>query len=130
MNNSIKKHTTQSGFTIINNSIFMDKNLSLKAKGLLCQLLSLPDNWSFSEMGLTKIVNDGRASIRSAIKELEDNKYLHRERTREGGKLKGTIYHIYETPFEPKEKEDKSGINYEPQNIPPSYYYDWMKELD
>ena len=68
MGNRIRKHTSQSGFTIITNSIFMDKSLSLKAKGLLCQLLSLPDDWNFSETGLTKGVSNGRDSIRSAIK--------------------------------------------------------------
>ncbi len=54
MGNTIRKHTSQSGFTIITNSIFMDKSLSLKAKGLLCQLLSLPDSWNFSETGIRK----------------------------------------------------------------------------
>ncbi len=89
----------------------MDKSLSLKAKGLLCQLLSLPDNWNFSETGLTKVVSDGRDSIRSAIKELEGAGYLHRERIREKGKMGKMIYHIYETPFKPIEKEDEMDVS-------------------
>ena len=49
----------------------MDKRLSLKGKGLLCQLLSLPDDWEFSEKGLVAIVKDGSTSLRSALEELE-----------------------------------------------------------
>ena len=125
MGNTIRKHTSQSGFTIITNSIFMDKSLSLKAKGLLCQLLSLPDSWNFSETGLTKVVSDGRDSIRSAIKELEGAGYLHRERVREKGKMGKMIYHIYETPFKPIEKEDGT---FDYGTVPSEYYYDWMND--
>lgn len=117
---NIKKHT-RNNFTVINNNIFMDRTLSFKAKGLLCQLLSLPDTWKFTEKGLVALSTDGMSSVRSAIKELENAKYLHRERVRgTDGLLSGTIYHIYEEPFEVEEN------NYIPMYT--ECYYDWMSE--
>lgn len=130
MSNFVKHKQRSSGFTIIPNLIFKNKNLSLKAKGLLCQLLSLPDTWEYSEMGLVAITTDGRASVRSAIKELEDNRYLIREQTRgSDGKMSKMIYHVYEEPFEPSEDE-RGELNYTPkeEQVDPSFYYDWMNE--
>ena len=90
---NFRKHKQRSrGFTTIPNDIFKDKRLSLKGKGLLCQLLSLPDDWTYSEKGLTQIMKDGSTSLRSAIEELESCFYLHRERVRdEKGHLKGVV---------------------------------------
>lgn len=87
-------------FTIIDNSIFKNKNLSLKAKGLLCTLLSLPDNWNFSEIGLSKLSNDGRTSIRNTLQELENNGYFTREQLKdEKGQYTNCIYSVYENPL-------------------------------
>lgn len=124
---NFRKHKQRSrGFTTIPNDIFKDKRLSLKGKGLLCQLLSLPDDWTYSEKGLTQIMKDGSTSLRSAIEELESCFYLHRERVRdEKGRLKGVVYHVYEEPFEPVEDE-RGNVNYNP--IPDDFYYDWMDE--
>ncbi len=116
------------GFTTIPNSIFMDKRLSLKGVGMLCKLLSLPPNWEFSEVGLTKIMKDGKDSVKSALKELETFGYLQRERVRdENGKLRGSIYHVYEVPFEPIIKEDGTKT-YVPEQVN-GEYYDWMAEI-
>ena len=84
-------------FTVIRNSIFKDYTLSAKAKGVACQLLSLPPTWDYSVKGLVTLFNDGEASIRSALSELEEAGYLHRERARDKGKLGKSVYVITDT---------------------------------
>lgn len=81
-------------FTVIRNSIFKDKTLSAKAKGVACQLLSLPPDWDYSVKGLVTLFNDGEASIRSALTELEEHGYLCREQYREEGKFSKSRYVI------------------------------------
>ena len=81
-------------FTVIRNAIFKDRTLSAKAKGVACQLLSLPPTWDYSVKGLVELFSDGEASIRNALNELEGAGYLHRERVREQGKLGKAIYII------------------------------------
>lgn len=81
-------------FTIIRNSIFKDYRLSAKAKGVACQLLSLPPTWDYSVKGLVTLFNDGEASIRSALSELEEAGYLRREQNREEGKFGKSVYII------------------------------------
>ena len=99
---SIKKEGSAKGYTVINNHLLKNTNLSLKAKGLLCLMFSLPENWNFSTAGLTSIVKDGEASVRATLKELEENKYLIRTAIRDD---KGIIvdweYRIFETPYDP-----------------------------
>ena len=73
---------TQKNFTMISNSILRDKELSLKDRGLLCTICSLPDKWDFSVAGLSAIVPDGKESIGNAIKRLEKMGYLVRTMTR------------------------------------------------
>lgn len=80
-------------FTIIRNSIFKDYTLSAKAKGVACQLLSLPPTWEYSVKGLVELFDDGEASIRSALTELEQHGYLRREQDRSDGKF-GKIKYI------------------------------------
>ena len=58
-------------FTVMSNHHFKNKNLTLKAKGLLSLMLSLPDDWNYNMQGLTTLSRDGIDSVRSAIKELE-----------------------------------------------------------
>lgn len=77
-----------------------EENMSLKAKGLLSQMLSLPDNWDYSIMGLTKINKDGLDSIKGALQELEKFGYLQRKRIKdEKGKYVDVEYTIYEKPL-------------------------------
>ena len=86
-------------FTIIKNNIFLEKNISLKAKGLLTQMLSLPDTWDYTVAGLATLCRDGRDSIASALKELEKYGYVTRKRIRdEKGQLKDIEYVIREVP--------------------------------
>lgn len=89
-------------FTIIDNTVFYDYGLSYKAKGLLCQMLSLPDGWQFSIEGLTKLSNDGKSAVTSALKELQDKGYFYRKQLKNEGKFKGVEYVVSETPISEK----------------------------
>ena len=96
---SVKNKTKN--FTIIDNSILQDKNLSLKARGLLCFMLHLPETWVFTEKGLATVTGEGLKSIRSGLKELEKNKYLHRVQVRgKGGSFGSMLYYLFEQPTE------------------------------
>ena len=96
---SIFRVEKSKNYTVMSNYHLRDKNLSLKTIGLLSLILSLPENWDYSQAGLAAICKDGEDSIRSGLKELEKYGYLERERERdENGRMRGTIYHIYETP--------------------------------
>lgn len=96
---AIYKINKKSNYTTIDNNIFKNKNLSFKATGLLATMLSLPEDWDFSEIGLTKLKLDNKKAIKSALKELEEQGYLVRNRQRdEKGRLKEIVYDIYEEP--------------------------------
>ena len=94
----IRNNTQQ--FTIVAQTIMRDDRLSLKETGLLVRLLSLPDNWEFSENGLTQIFKqDGQAAIRTGLKKLEEYGYLTRKRTRDNtGKLGCVEWTVYDCP--------------------------------
>ena len=86
-------------FTTISNYHLRDKNLTLKAKGLLTQMLSLPEEWDYSLEGLACINREKIDAIRSAVKELEQAGYIVRSRKRDSkGRLCGADYIIYEQP--------------------------------
>lgn len=75
-------------------------NLTLKAKGLLSLMLSLPDDWNYNMQGLATLSRDGLDSVRSAIKELEHHGYVERHRLRnEYGFYGDTEYIIREVPL-------------------------------
>ena len=85
-------------YSVMNNYHFKDKNISLRAKGLLSLMLSLPDEWDYSINGLCSICNESRETIRKTLKELRDNNYLEmKERRDENGKF-FYDYIIYEVP--------------------------------
>ena len=65
-------------FTVMSNHHFKNKDLSLKAKGLLSLMLSLPEDWNYNMQGLTSLSRDGIDSVRSVIKELEHYRYVER----------------------------------------------------
>lgn len=86
-------------FTVMSNHHLRNKNMSLRAKGLLSLMLSLPDTWDYTLNGLAKISTEGVDAIRTVIRELENLGYLERRRTRnEKGHLKAAEYIIYERP--------------------------------
>jgi len=89
------------GFTVMSNYHLNDKRISLKAKGLLSQMLSLPDTWDFTLRGLAHINKESLDAIRTAVLELEQNGYITRQQLRgEGGKLSKIEYTIFERPQE------------------------------
>lgn len=69
-------------FTVMSNHHFKNKNLSLKAKGLLSLMLSLPDDWNYNMKGLATLSKDGIDSVRTAMKELENQGYVEKDRSR------------------------------------------------
>lgn len=86
-------------YTTMCNVHLKDKSLSLKAKGLLSQILSLPDDWDYSVRGLVAICMEGKDCIVSVLQELERNGYLERNQLRNpDGRLGGIEYVIYEAP--------------------------------
>lgn len=86
-------------YTVMANHHLRDERLSLKSKGLLSVILSLPDDWRISIEGMTQFSADGKDAIRSAIRELTDTGYITRAQTHsEAGKFSGYDYVVHETP--------------------------------
>jgi len=76
----IKRHKRTKEFVVIANSVARDANLSLRARGLLLTLLSLPDGWNTSTVAVARDTKEGRDAVRTAARELEVAGYLVRER--------------------------------------------------
>ena len=94
----VRVHKT-SNFTVMSNYHFKERKMSLKAKGLLSLMLSLPDDWNYSISGLVTLSKDGKDSVMSALAELEKFGYLKRDRMiNEKGQFDGVEYHIFERP--------------------------------
>ena len=88
-----------SGYTVMSNHHLRNRALSLKAKGLLSQMLSLPEDWDYTLQGLARINRESIDAIRQAIRELEQTGYIQRSRERdEKGRLRGADYVIFELP--------------------------------
>ena len=87
------------GYTVMSNHHLRNKELTLKAKGLLSQMLSLPEDWDYTLAGLSHINREKIDAIREAVRELERAGYIVRSRERdEKGRLRGADYVIYEQP--------------------------------
>lgn len=86
-------------YTVMSNTHFREKEMSLKAKGLLSLMLSLPDEWDYSIAGLVTLSKDGKDSVMNALKELEDFGYLRRTKLiNSKGQFEGYDYDIFESP--------------------------------
>lgn len=95
-------------YTVMCNYHLREKDMSLKAKGLLTLIFSLPDTWDYTIEGLTHITKEGVGSIRAAIKELEQFGYIERKRVRNSnGRLGGAEYIIHEMPVQKTEETEK-----------------------
>lgn len=93
-------------YTVMSNHHLRDQSLSLKAKGLLSMMLSLPEEWNYTTRGLASICKEGTDSIGSALKELERTGYIVRNRLRDSkGKILDVEYVIYETPHPASEPD-------------------------
>ena len=96
-------------YTVMSNHHLRSKTLSLKAKGLLSQILSLPEDWDYTLAGLSSINRESVDAVRSAVLELEQAGYLTRSRERkENGKFGGTEYIIREKPLDEPTPENDS----------------------
>ena len=95
-------------YTVMSNYHLRDMSLSLKAKGLLSLMLSLPENWDYTMKGLARICKDGIDSISGGIRELEAHGYLIRSRVRSANGQLGSIeYTILEQPKAPSPTQEK-----------------------
>lgn len=94
----VRVHKT-GNFTVMSNFHFKEKAMSLKAKGLLSLMLSLPDDWNYSISGLVRLSKDGKDGVMSALAELEKFGYLKRTKLiNDKGQFSGVEYNIYEQP--------------------------------
>lgn len=95
----VLKNKTQGNYVNVYKGIAMDPALSLRDRGMMLTLLSLPDNWDFTTAGLRKILPDGKHSIKSSIDSLQGLGYLSKEQSRgEGGVFGENVIEVYETP--------------------------------
>ena len=86
-------------YTVMSNHHLRNANLSLKAKGLLSMMLSLPEDWNYTTRGLAKICKEGVDAIGAALRELEAAGYIVRHKLRDRqGRISDTEYVIYEQP--------------------------------
>lgn len=100
----IKSKETQN-FAIIPNKLLRNENLSLKAKGLICILLSLPNDWAVYKSQLQQFSNDGRDATVNAFNELIDKGYIHSiQRLNSKGQFDGWDYVIYSESTVPDTK--------------------------
>lgn len=103
-------------YTVMSNHHLRNKEMSLKAKGLMSLMLSLPPKWDYSIGGLVAICKESHTSIRSALKELEQNQYLIRERKNNEKGYFTYEYTLYEVPEPHIEKQHTDSVYIEKQN--------------
>lgn len=123
-------------YTVLSNYHFKEKEMSLKAKGLLSLMLSLPDSWNYTIAGLVSLSKDGKDSVMSALAELEKFGYLTRtQKVNKKGQFSGVEYNIFEKPQDSipvaeeqiAEKEITENTNAENQAQLNTYF---IKDLD
>ena len=94
------KTNREEGYIVMGNYHLKDRKLSLKAKGLLSIMLSLPDSWNYSTLGLASICIESRDTIRKILNELKANRYLKITENRAKNGTFNCDYIIYEKPYE------------------------------
>lgn len=98
---SVVRVNKTKNYTVLSNYHFKEKKMSLKAKGLLSLMLSLPDSWNYTISGLCALSKDGKDSVMSGLAELEKFGYLIRsQKTNDKGQFSGVEYNIFEEPQE------------------------------
>lgn len=132
---SVIRTIKNENYTTMCNTHLRDKNLSLKAKGLLSMMLSLPNKWHYSVKGLEGICKESKNTINSVLNELEDNNYLVRRRRYCNGKISEWEYIIFENNENHDEEllhlknEDIENEDIEIQDIENRDVYKITKEL-
>nr|DAW83159.1 MAG TPA: Dna polymerase B [Caudoviricetes sp.] len=111
-----RTHKNQN-YTVMSNYHLKEKNMSLKAKGLLSVMLSLPDDWDYSLAGLVAICKENETSVKSAIKELKDFGYIRIDKLMpnetESGRIE-YVYNVFEQPQNSKQEHKKQGLENQP----------------
>jgi hypothetical protein len=97
-------------YTVMSNYHFKEKAMSLKAKGLLSLMLSLPDNWNYSVAGLVAICKENETAIKSTLKELQEFGYVSIEKIMPDKTESGRIEYIYNIFEKPKQEGKKQGV--------------------
>lgn len=117
----MRVHKTKN-FTVMSNVHFKEKNMSLKAKGLLSLMLSLPDSWDYSIRGLVAICKENETAVKSTLSELKDFGYLSVEKKlpneTDSGRIE-YIYNIYEVPYSEQDtlKQGAENLQVESQSV-------------
>lgn len=106
-------------FTVMSNHHLKNKNLSLKAKGLLSVMLSLPEDWDYSVAGLSAISLENDSAIKSALKELRLEGYLVITKKMPNDTDSGRIEYVYDVYEEPVQAREKQGVENLPVEILP-----------
>ena len=117
---SVVRVNKNENYTIMSNYHLQDKNLSLKAKGLLSVMLSLPDNWNYTIEGLIAICKENETSVVSALKELKYYGYLTITKKMPNQTDSGRyeyIYDVYEMPKQEGKKQDLENLGLEIQGL-------------
>lgn len=108
-------------YTVMSNYHLRDLNLSYKARGILSTILSLPDTWDYTLMGLAKISKDGISSVRAGVIELENAGYITRSQSRdEKGMYTKNIYNVFEIPISTKKVTDRTDKPVPSCDFPPT----------
>lgn len=97
-------------YTVMSNTHLRDTSLSLKAKGLLSMVLSLPDDWKYSIKGLASLCLEGQDAVKAAIAELEQGGYVIRTKRFPGETTSGRIEYEYDFFEDPKQGAEKQGV--------------------
>lgn len=110
-------------YTVMSNYHLKEKNMSLKAKGLLSMMLSLPDDWDYSLAGLIAICKENETAVRSALKELKDFGYLRVDKMMPNETKTGRIEYVYNV-FEKPQKNETPKVEKQPlENQPVETQY-------
>lgn len=113
----IVKVEKTSNYTVMSNTHLRDRNLSMKAKGLMSIVLSLPDNWEYSIAGLAALSTEKESAVKSALNELKERGYLVVTKKMPNDTKSGRIeyeYTFYETPEKAKQEQKKQEV----ENLP------------
>jgi hypothetical protein len=116
---SIIRVNKTKNYTVMSNHHLQNRNLTLKAKGLLSEMLSLPENWDYTITGLARINRESEAAIKSALRELKAEGYLQIRKLKPNETESGRIEYIYDIYEEPKQEGEKQEAENQPLEILP-----------
>lgn len=106
-------------YTVMSNIHLKEKDMSLKAKGLLSLMLSLPEDWDYSITGLVALCKENESAIKSTLKELKEFGYLKINKIMPNESKSGRIEYIYDIFEFPKQEGEKQGVENQPLEFLP-----------